>query len=43
MPVDTIVKNPELIRSLVEVDDILRRIQDYELERSCQAGVILIQ
>lgn len=43
MPVDTIVGDPEMIRTLDEVDRDLSRIRAYERERNCQAGVLLIQ
>jgi len=43
MPVDTFVKNPELIRTVEEADDILSRLAKYEQERSCKAGVLLLQ
>ena len=43
MPVDIIVKNPERIRKLGEVEDILSRILTYEQETGNCAGVLKMQ
>ena len=43
MPIDTIVKDPENIGNIDEVDDILSRILAYEKEPHSQGGVLLIQ
>ncbi len=40
---DTIVKDPERIRNLDELEGILSRIIAFEGERKCNAGVLLIQ
>src|SRR3989344_5317062 len=43
MAVDTIVKAPERIRNLSEVEDIINRISTYEVERNCNGCVLLLQ
>lgn len=43
MAIQTIVKDPERIRNLTELEDILARINAYEKERNCSSGVLLIQ
>ena len=43
MAVQTIVNDPEMISDVGELDDILKRINDYEKERGCNGGVLLIQ
>ncbi len=43
MPIDTIVGSPEDISSWEGLEDVLSRIITYEKERSCKAGVLLIQ
>ena len=43
MGVKTLVRNPERLRRPEEVDDVLYRISIYERERTCEAGVLLIQ
>ncbi len=43
MVVDTIVGNPESLRNLDEIMDVLNRTFLYEIERKCNAGVLLIQ
>lgn len=43
MPVQTIVRNPKQIETEEELVEMLSRIQTYEQERKCKAGVIHIQ
>ena len=43
MAVKIEVRNPERIRDLNEVDDVLSRIITYEEETNCPSGVLLIQ
>ena len=43
MSVDVVVKNPEKIWSVAEVDDTLLRLQKYEREFGQRAGVGLLQ
>ena len=43
MAVQTIVKDPERVRNIEDLEDILTRINLYEKERDCKAGVLLIQ
>ena len=40
---DTIVKDPEGIKVISEVEDILSRIIHYEIDNRCQSGVLLTQ
>lgn len=44
MTINTMVEiDPEEITSLSEVDEVLAQISDYEQQKDCKAGVILIQ
>ncbi|HLD15314.1 MAG TPA: hypothetical protein VJB94_01920 [Candidatus Nanoarchaeia archaeon] len=43
MPIQTIVKNPENIKTLKELEEFLLDIRSYERENNCEAGVLAIQ
>ncbi len=43
MGLDVFVNSPKNIRSLAEVDKVLEKIDAYEKQMACRAGVLLIQ